>query len=123
MTAGTGDNVSQYFRMTSPGLPLLPAPEVTTPGDEEQDDNHSQDGRESGQKAGPMHVDEADYVIGLVDGRLFVRDLGVDREVSVVGNDDGRRSSGAIWVAILGDVLLDEELSLVVVDDALPIAE
>ena len=123
MAVGTGDNVSQYFRMTSPGLPLSPAPEITTPGDKEQDDNHGQDGREPGPEAGPMHVDEAESVIGLVDVRLLLRGLGVDREVSVVGDDDGRSGGGATWVAILGNVLLDGLLSPEVVDDALPIAE
>ena len=90
MAVSTGDNVSQYFRMASSGLPLPPAPEIATPGDEEQDDNHGQDGGEAGRDAGPMHVDEADSMIGLVDGRLFVRGLGVDGEVSVVGDDNGR---------------------------------
>ena len=117
MVAGTEGNLAEYLRMMGPGLPLPSALEITAPGTEEDDDNHGQDRRKSGRKAGPMHIDEADPMIGLVDGGFFMHVLGVDQEVSVVSDD------GAVRLAILGDVLLNKELSFVVIDDALPIAE
>ena len=102
---------------------MSPAPEITASGDKEQDDNHGQDGRKAGADAGPMHVDKADSMIGLVDVRLFMRGLGVDGEVSVVSDDDGRGGGGTTRVAVLGNVFLDELLGSDVVDDALSITE
>ena len=78
MMAGAGDNVAEHFRMTGPGLPLSPAPEIAAPGDEEDDDNHGQDRRDSGRDARPVHVNEANSVISLIDGGLLVHALRVD---------------------------------------------
>ena len=63
MMAGTGDNVAEHFRMTGPGLPLSSALEVAAPGDEEDNDNHAQDQRDSVRDARPVHVNEANPVI------------------------------------------------------------
>ena len=78
MVAGTGDNVAEHLHVTGPGLPLSSALEITAPGDDEDDDNHGQDGRKSGRDACPMHISEADPMIGLINGGLFVHVLRVD---------------------------------------------
>ena len=96
MAVGAGDNVPEHLCVAGTGLPLTPSPEVAATGNEGEEDHHGQDGGQSCQKAGPVDVDERKAIIGLVDaGFLGVRRrVGVDREVRVVGTDDGRRGGG-----------------------------
>ena len=50
----TGGDVAEELSMTGPGLSLPSAPKVAASCDDEGNDNHGQDGRDSCRDAGPV---------------------------------------------------------------------
>ena len=72
MVTGTGDDVVEHLCVMGPELPLPPAPEVAASSNDEYKDNHGQDRRDSGRYAGPVHVNEGDSVVRLINGSLLI---------------------------------------------------
>ena len=58
------------LRVARSGLALTTSLEIAAAGDDESDQNHGEDGRESCAETSPVQVDEQKPIIGLVEGDL-----------------------------------------------------
>ena len=87
----------EQLRVSGTVLALAPATEVAAASDEESHQHDGKDGGKPRAEACPMNIDEAESVIGLIQGDVvgFMGDGVLDGEGSLVFHGDGGgRSSG-----------------------------